>query len=106
MTKRKPKLEKLSVNLRKGGELRYETAYDAHAAAKTATKWARKGWRAEVQAWNSLGTKRNVFMTCEPGAVPGPLDKYGRAPRVPDGMRVVASCTITPAFKKRITRRK
>lgn len=95
MAKAKPKLEKLSVNLFRRGEVRYEIAYYAHDAAKLATKWARKGWQAEVQAWGSLGTKRNVFMSCGPAS----------ATKRP-GHREIAACSITPAFKKRITRRR
>lgn len=92
MARKKAKFEKLSVNLYRRGELRFETVYSAAEAARIAAKWTRKGWDATVQPWESLGTKRNVFMSCKPF-----MGKRGN--------KVFARCQLTPAFKKRIQRR-
>jgi hypothetical protein len=86
----KQKFQKLSVNLYRRGELRYETAYNARDAARIATKMAKKGWSVKVQPWNSLGTKRNIRMTCEP---------------VTRGQKVAAACMIEPSFKRQIKMR-
>jgi len=82
-----PKTEKLSVNMSRRGELRYDTAYNAPEAARIATKWAKKGWSVRVQSWRSLGTKRGIQMTCEPSLTRG---------------KEIAKCEIAPPFKKRL----
>jgi hypothetical protein len=87
---KKPKFEHLTVNLKRGGELRYETAYNARDAARIATKFARKGWSVEVKPWG--GNAR--FMTCEPSARKG----YWSDP----DPKAHAICKLTPAFKKRV----
>lgn len=89
---RRPKTEKLSVNMSRRGELRYETAYTAPEAARIATKYAKQGWRVKVQSWQSLGTKRGVQMTCAPTSSTKTSKTY-------------ASCEIAPAFKKRLKTR-
>lgn len=96
MARKRPKTEKLSVNLRKGGELRYETAYDAPEAARIAASWAKKGWAAEVQAWQSLGTRRNVYMTCRGSSAA--FKRHGRSDKL------FAKCEMKPAFKRRVKR--
>jgi len=88
---KKPKFEKLSINMQRRGELRYEMAYTAREAASKATKAAKQGWDVKVQNWQSLGTNRNVQMTCTPSA--------GIAKT---RTRWVAKCTVMPAFKKRL----
>lgn len=90
----KPKFEKLAVNLQRGGELRYETAYNAREAAKIATKWARKGWEVEVKPWSGSAK----YMTCSPSK----KKAYWSDP----DPKAHAVCTLTPAFKKRVRGRK
>jgi hypothetical protein len=90
VAKAKAKFEKLQINLSRGGELRFETAYDAREAARIATKWARKGWAVKV---NSM-TGRTPFMTCEPSA----RKAYWSDP----DPKAHAICKLTPAFKKRV----
>lgn len=85
----KQKTEKYSVNGIRRGELRYDTKYNATDAARSATKLARQGYSVTVQPWASLGTKRNVMMTCEPAS--GVRTKKGNA-----------RCTMVPSFKKQI----
>jgi len=85
--RKRPKVHKLAVNALRKGEMRYETAYDAPEAARIATRWARAGWKVEIQNWRSLGTKRHVYMTCEPAARKG---------------KTIALCSIKPSFKKEI----
>lgn len=88
---KKPKFEVLSVNMERRGELRYEKAYNAREAAAIATKAAKQGWDVKVQNWRSLGTNRNVQMTCTPSAgIPKTRTRW------------VARCTTTPGFKKRL----
>jgi hypothetical protein len=84
------KFEKLTLQLRKGGEMRFETAYNAYDAAKAAARWSRKGWDVEVVAASS----GHGFMTCKPSA----RKAYWSDPDV----KAHAVCKISPAFKKRI----
>jgi len=85
----KPKFEKYAVNAIRRGELRYDTVYNAADAARSAAKFARQGYSVRVQPWRSLGTDRNVMMTCEPAS--GVRTK-----------KLNARCTMTPSFKKQI----
>lgn len=88
--KRKPKFEALTVHLKRGGEIRFESAYDAPEAARLATKWARKGWDAEVKS--KTGSAK--FMTCTPSK----RKAYWSDP----DPKAHAICKLTPAFKKRV----
>lgn len=90
MAKKKPKFEPITINLQRGGELRYESAYNAPEAARIATKWARKGWSVEVKP--KRGTMK--FMTCEPSK----KKAYWSDP----DPKAHAICKLTPAFKKRV----
>ena len=78
---RKPKFEKLQISCLRRGEMQFETAYDARDAAKRATRRAKAGWSVKVSARGP-----RALMECKPAA------KNGKA---------FASCTMTPAFKKR-----
>lgn len=89
---KKPKFEKLFVNLQRSGELRYETAYNAKDAARIAAKHARKGWSVKVTS--GAKTRAATFMSCEPSA----RKAYWSDPDV----KAHAICTMTPAFKKRV----
>lgn len=91
---RKQKFGKLTINLYRRGEIRYEHAYYPNEAAKKATKWARKGWEAKVYSSGSgsySSSKRTpkTLMECKPS----PKKR---------GSGEFANCTIAPAFKKRI----
>ena len=90
MPRKKPKFEALTINLQRGGELRFESAYSAPEAARIATKWARKGWDAQVK------TKRGTvkLMTCTPSK----RKAYWSDP----DPKAHAICKLTPAFKKRV----
>ncbi len=96
---KKPKFEKLALNMRRGGELRFDTAYNAPEAARLAVKHARKGWDVEVTAggagtYGASKRKSVAFMSCTPSA----RKAYWSDP---DG-KAHAKCTMTPAFKKRV----
>lgn len=77
---------KLQITMLRRGELRGDTVYDAAEGARLATKYAKQGWRVEVQKWGK-GPKPAVPMRCEPATSKG---------------KVIARCTLTPAFKKAI----
>ena len=74
---------KLQISMLRRGEIRYETAYDAAEGARLAAKWAKKGWKVEVQKVTRKGLP--VQMTCEP------LERKGK---------MTARCAIKPGFKK------
>lgn len=88
--RRKPKTEHLAINLKRGGELRFESAYTAPEAARIATKWARKGWDVEVKPYHGNAK----FMTCTPSK----RKAYWSDP----DPKAHAICKLTPAFKKRV----
>jgi hypothetical protein len=92
---KKPKFEKLSINMERRGELRYATAYNARDAAKIATKAAKQGWDTTVQSFSSLGTKRGIYMECHSSKVSAGRDPGFLA-------KAVARCKLSPAFKKRL----
>ncbi len=102
MAKKKPKWEKLSISCLRRGEVQYETAYNAPEAARKATKRAKAGWSCKItkSGSGSYSDKRKpvAFMTCEPSANPSVHD-YG------PHRKTFAKCSMTPAFKKRVTRR-
>lgn len=99
MAKKKPKFEKLAIHAERRGVLKYDTAYDAPAAARIATKLARQGFKTEVVKWGGGGSsmydtskmRKLVRMTC--------------APTVGKRGKTHAMCTVTPAFKKALQRR-
>lgn len=89
---KKPKFEKLQISCLKGGEMQFETAYDARDAAKRATRRAKAGWSCKV---NTYSAKRTVtMMTCEPSQR---ISRHDYGPH----RKVFARCTMTKAFKKR-----
>lgn len=89
---KRPKFEKLAINMERGLVIRYDSAYNAPEAARIATKAAKDGWRVTIQSWGSA-YKRNILMTCGPASS---VNKRSRS-------KLIASCTMTPAFKKRLT---
>lgn len=93
---RKWPTKKYQITSTRRGTSRFDDAYDARAAARTATKRALEGYRAEVVTFGSgRSARRTVHMTCEPTIVENTL-KPGSDPRA------VARCTLKPAFKKRV----
>jgi hypothetical protein len=94
MASRKPKFQKYQISAIRRGVMEFDTAYNAPDAARIAAKRARKGWRVKVQNAGSgsfTKTKTYVYMTCAPHTT---------------GSKTVARCTLKPAFKKQIHRRK
>lgn len=82
---RKQQFGKYTISSFRRGEIRFEHAYYPNVAARAAVKWARKGW--DVKVYKSTGPK--TLMTCKPASKKHGVGEY-------------ASCTIAPAFKKRI----
>jgi len=100
--RKKPVWEKLSISALRRGEIQYDAAYNARDAARIATQRARQGWSVKVtkSGGGSYSNKRlpPAMMTCEPSASHSVHD-YG------PHRKTFARCTMTPAFKKRVTGR-
>jgi hypothetical protein len=93
---RKWPTKKYQITSTRRGTSRFDDAYDAREAARTATRRAIEGYRAEVVTFGAGARgRRMVHMTCEPTVVENTL-KPGSTPRA------VARCSLKPAFKKRV----
>lgn len=95
MPTRKWPTKKYQIASRRGLTSAFDDAFDAREAAKVAVRRARQGYTVEVQTFAGGGFgsrvgRKTVHMTCKP------------ADRQVKAGRVVADCTIKPAFKKRI----
>ena len=106
--RKKPVWEKLQISSLRRGEVQFDTAYNARDAAKIAAKRARQGWSVKVvkSGGGSYANKRipPAMMTCEP-SVTAAVQSVGYLNKTGIHRKPFARCTMTPAFKKRVTGR-